>query len=127
EHTQPGAVDVSRLTEVDQELFLATLELVEHLLLELLAVSHYELTLHVHHDNISLLPECETHVSVSRRNSRAFRTRAEPDPGVARIERLQRRDRGHIDNVVGRGAARKIGAWPREALHYRSDRPRVCQ
>src|SRR6185312_5072083 len=54
----------------------ATLELVEHLLLELLAVAHDELPLHIHHDNFSLLPECEAHVSVSRRNSRASSGRA---------------------------------------------------
>src|SRR6185312_943558 len=76
EHAQPGTVDVSRLAEIDQELFLATLELVEHLLLELLAVAHDELPLHIHHDNFSLLPECEAHVSVSRRNSRASSGRA---------------------------------------------------
>ena len=69
EHAQPGAVDVAGLGEVDEELLLAALQLVEHLLLELLSITDDELTLHVHHDDLSFLLDREAHVPVSWRIS----------------------------------------------------------
>src|SRR5688572_21087547 len=67
EDAQPRAIDVSGLAEVDQELALPLLELVQHLLLQLLPVADDELPLHVHDDDIALLPDREAHVWFSRK------------------------------------------------------------
>src|SRR5215212_204645 len=63
QHAQPRGVDVAGVGEVDQELPLTALELVEHLLLQLLAVAHDELPVHVHHHHPVLLARSEAHGS----------------------------------------------------------------
>src|SRR4051812_20107169 len=65
ENTKAGAVDVAGLREVDEELLLAPLELVQHLLLQLLAIADDELSLHINHDDVSLPLDRETHVAFS--------------------------------------------------------------
>src|SRR6185369_8367719 len=69
QHAQPGAVDVARLGEVDEEFLLSALELVQHLLLELLSIADNELAFHVHHDNLPFFLDRKAHVPVSWRNS----------------------------------------------------------
>src|SRR6476661_1390663 len=61
QHTEPRAVDVAGLAEVDEELLLTLLQLVENLLLQLLPVTDDELTFHVNHDDVSLLLDREAH------------------------------------------------------------------
>src|SRR6185503_13306084 len=61
EHAKAGAIDVARLAEVDQELFLTLLELVQNLLLQLLTVSNNKLAFDIHHDDLSLFLDRETH------------------------------------------------------------------
>ena len=67
EHTETRAVDVAGLGEVDEELLLTALQLVEHLLLELLSIADDELPLHIDHDDLSFLLDREAHVPVSWR------------------------------------------------------------
>ena len=62
EHAQAGAVDVARLTEVDEELPLAALQLIQHFLLELLPVPHDQLPFDVHDDDVILLLDRKAHV-----------------------------------------------------------------
>src|SRR6185312_12708151 len=55
EDAEARTVDVARLTEIDQELLLALLELIENLLLQLLPVADNELAFDINHANLSLL------------------------------------------------------------------------
>src|SRR5687768_9800746 len=64
EDAEPRAVDVARLTEVDQELLLALFELVEDFLLQLLSVADDELAFDINHADLSLLLDREAHDSV---------------------------------------------------------------
>src|SRR5215207_4857959 len=62
EHPEAGAVDVARLAEVDEKLALAPLQLVEHLLFQLLPVADDQLAFHVDDDDVVLLLDREAHV-----------------------------------------------------------------
>src|SRR5690348_2114264 len=61
EHAETRAVDISRLREVDEELLLAPLQLVQHLLLQFLSVANDELALYIHHNDVCLLRDREAH------------------------------------------------------------------
>src|SRR5690606_28104363 len=65
QHAQAGRVDVTRLREVDQELARPALELLEHLLLQLLAVADNELTFDVDRDDVGLFLHVEVHGSLT--------------------------------------------------------------
>src|SRR5687768_5330357 len=67
EDAEARAVDVTGLREVDQELLLSTLQLVQHLLLQLLSIADDELPLNIHHDDLSFLLDRKAHVPVSWR------------------------------------------------------------
>ena len=56
QYAESRAVDVTGLTEVDQKFLFAALELIENLLLELLAITDDELTFHINDDHVILLP-----------------------------------------------------------------------
>src|SRR5438105_5630938 len=61
EHAESGTVDVSGLREVDEKLLLTTLQLVQHLLLQLLPVADDELALDIHNNDFRLLRDREAH------------------------------------------------------------------
>src|SRR5688500_5639194 len=63
---EPRAVDVPGLAEVDEKALLSLLQLIEDLLLELLAIADDELPFHINHDDLSLLLDREAHDSFSR-------------------------------------------------------------
>jgi hypothetical protein len=67
QYAEAGAVDVAGLGKVDEELSLAALQLVDHLLLELLSIADDELSFHVNHDDLPFLLDREAHVLVSWR------------------------------------------------------------
>src|SRR4029079_7542083 len=69
ENAKTGAVDVTGLRKVDQELLFPALELIEHLLLELLPISDDQLTFHIHHDHLPFLLHREAHDVLSWRSS----------------------------------------------------------
>src|SRR5690606_16835351 len=66
EHAEAGGIDVARPGEVDQELACAALELLEHLLLQFLAIADDELALDVDRDDVGLFPHLEVHGSLMR-------------------------------------------------------------
>src|SRR5438045_8871208 len=64
EHAESRAVDIAGLAEVDEKFLLTLLELIEHFLLQLLAIPYNQLTFYIDHDHVSLFLDRETHSDV---------------------------------------------------------------
>src|SRR5690606_5782552 len=61
EHAEPGRIDIPCIPEIDQELALSRFEFVEHLLFQLLPITHNKLAIDIHHHHALFVRRMETH------------------------------------------------------------------